>query len=103
MCRGTVEDVQMVPSAFCLEGSHVELDEEWKLSVWMGAGSTASAVVLVVLEVTAPVLIPLAIVPAAALWYVYKSSQLRLKEKDRNKYLAIGESDRMTLLFKKPE
>ena len=28
---------------------------------------------------------------------------LRLKEKDRNKYLAIGESDRMTLLFKKPE
>ena len=28
---------------------------------------------------------------------------LRLKDKDRNKYLAIGESDRMTLLFKKPE
>ena len=28
---------------------------------------------------------------------------LRLKEKDKEKYLAIGESDRMTLLFKKPE
>lgn len=28
---------------------------------------------------------------------------LRLKEKDREKYLAIGESDRMTLRFKKPE
>lgn len=27
---------------------------------------------------------------------------LRLKEKDRSKYLAIGESDRMTLKFKKP-
>ena len=27
---------------------------------------------------------------------------LRLKDKDREKYLAIGESDRMTLLFKKP-
>ena len=27
---------------------------------------------------------------------------LRLKEKDKGKYLAIGESDRMTLLFKKP-
>lgn len=28
---------------------------------------------------------------------------LRLGEKDREKYLAIGESDRMTLLFRKPE
>lgn len=28
---------------------------------------------------------------------------LRLKEKDREKYLAIGESDRMTLRFKKPD
>jgi len=28
---------------------------------------------------------------------------LRLKEKDREKYLAIGESDRMTLKFRKPE
>ena len=27
---------------------------------------------------------------------------LRLKEKDRAKYLAIGESDRMTLKFQKP-
>ena len=27
---------------------------------------------------------------------------LRLKEQDRNKYLAIGESDRMTLKFRKP-
>ena len=27
---------------------------------------------------------------------------LRLKEKDREKYLAIGESDRMTLMFRKP-
>ena len=27
---------------------------------------------------------------------------LRLKDVDREKYLAIGESDRMTLLFKKP-
>ena len=27
---------------------------------------------------------------------------LRLKEKNKSKYLAIGESDRMTLLFKKP-
>ena len=27
---------------------------------------------------------------------------LRLKEEDKNKYLEIGESDRMTLLFKKP-
>ena len=27
---------------------------------------------------------------------------LRLKEVDRDKYLSIGESDRMTLLFKKP-
>ena len=27
---------------------------------------------------------------------------LRLKDVDRNKYLSIGESDRMTLLFKKP-
>ena len=27
---------------------------------------------------------------------------LRLKEKNKAKYLAIGESDRMTLLFKKP-
>jgi predicted methyltransferase len=26
---------------------------------------------------------------------------LRLKDKDREKYLEIGESDRMTLLFKK--
>lgn len=28
---------------------------------------------------------------------------LRLKEQDRDKYLAIGESDRMTLKFRKPE
>lgn len=28
---------------------------------------------------------------------------LRLGEKDRERYLAIGESDRMTLLFRKPE
>ena len=28
---------------------------------------------------------------------------LRLKEKDKEKYLAIGESDRMTLLFRKPK
>ena len=28
---------------------------------------------------------------------------LRLKDKDKQKYLEIGESDRMTLLFKKPE
>ena len=28
---------------------------------------------------------------------------LRLKEKDKEKYIAIGESDRMTLLFKKPK
>ena len=28
---------------------------------------------------------------------------LRLKEKDKEKYVAIGESDRMTLLFKKPK
>ena len=28
---------------------------------------------------------------------------LRLKEKDKAKYLAIGESDRMTLLFRKPK
>ena len=28
---------------------------------------------------------------------------LRLKEKDKEKYLSIGESDRMTLLFRKPE
>ncbi len=28
---------------------------------------------------------------------------LRLKQKDREKYLAVGESDRMTLRFKKPE
>ncbi len=27
---------------------------------------------------------------------------LRLKDKDRDKYLAIGESDRMTLKFVKP-
>ena len=27
---------------------------------------------------------------------------LRLKDQDREKYLAIGESDRMTLLFRKP-
>ena len=27
---------------------------------------------------------------------------LRLKDKDTEKYLEIGESDRMTLLFKKP-
>lgn len=27
---------------------------------------------------------------------------LRLKDKDREKYLAIGESDRMTMIFKKP-
>ena len=27
---------------------------------------------------------------------------LRLKEQNKKKYLAIGESDRMTLLFKKP-
>ena len=27
---------------------------------------------------------------------------LRLKEEDREKYLNIGESDRMTLLFQKP-
>ena len=27
---------------------------------------------------------------------------LRLKEKNKDKYVAIGESDRMTLLFKKP-
>jgi len=27
---------------------------------------------------------------------------LRLKEQDREKYLAIGESDRMTLKFQKP-
>ena len=29
-------------------------------------------------------------------------STLRLKERDREKYLAIGESDRMTLKFMKP-
>ena len=29
--------------------------------------------------------------------------RLRLGETDREKYLAIGESDRMTLKFKKPE
>jgi len=28
---------------------------------------------------------------------------LRMKDKDRAKYLAIGESDRMTLRFKKPD
>ena len=28
---------------------------------------------------------------------------LRLKEENKDKYLAIGESDRMTLLFKKPK
>ncbi|MDX2465317.1 MAG: methyltransferase, partial [Porticoccus sp.] len=28
---------------------------------------------------------------------------LRLKQQDRDKYLAIGESDRMTLKFRKPE
>ena len=28
---------------------------------------------------------------------------LRLKDRDRAKYLAIGESDRMTLKFRKPE
>ena len=28
---------------------------------------------------------------------------LRLKDVDREKYLAIGESDRMTLMFVKPE
>jgi predicted methyltransferase len=28
---------------------------------------------------------------------------LMLKEKDRDKYLAIGESDRMTLRFVKPK
>ena len=28
---------------------------------------------------------------------------LKLKEQDRDKYLAIGESDRMTLKFQKPE
>ena len=27
---------------------------------------------------------------------------LRLKDKDKSKYLKIGESDRMTLLFQKP-
>ena len=27
---------------------------------------------------------------------------LRLKDKDRDKYLAIGESDRMTLKFRRP-
>jgi predicted methyltransferase len=27
---------------------------------------------------------------------------LRLKDQDREKYLAIGESDRITLLFRKP-
>jgi len=27
---------------------------------------------------------------------------LRMKELDKDKYLEIGESDRMTLLFKKP-
>jgi predicted methyltransferase len=31
------------------------------------------------------------------------SPTLRLKEQDRDKYLAIGESDRMTLKFRKPE
>ena len=30
------------------------------------------------------------------------SPALRLKDKDRNKYLAIGESDRMTIKFIKP-
>lgn len=61
--------------------------DEWKLSFWMGAGSAASAIVLVILEVTAPVLMPLAAIPIAALWYVYKSNQLRLKEIERNKSL----------------
>jgi predicted methyltransferase len=28
---------------------------------------------------------------------------LRLKDLDKEKYMAIGESDRMTLLFRKPE
>ena len=28
---------------------------------------------------------------------------LRLKDKNKEKYVSIGESDRMTLLFKKPK
>jgi predicted methyltransferase len=37
----------------------------------------------------------------AGVWTLAPS--LRLKEVDRDKYLAIGESDRMTLLFRKPK
>ena len=37
----------------------------------------------------------------AGVWTLPPS--LRLKEKDREKYLAIGESDRMTLKFIKPQ
>ncbi len=63
------------------------IGDEWKLSFLMGAGSAAIAVVVVVLEVTAPVLTPLALVPAAALWYVYTSAQKRLAERERNEWL----------------
>lgn len=63
------------------------LRDQWMLSVAMALGSTAVAAVAVELAATAPAMVPFALLPAAALWYAYRSASQHNSALERNRWM----------------
>lgn len=60
---------------------------EWSLSIGMAVGSVGVGVVALSLLQNDPVLVPFAALPAAAMWYAYRSSASHVMAQERSKYL----------------
>jgi signal transduction histidine kinase len=61
--------------------------EEWRLSALMAIGSVGIGFMAVVLGYHAPGGLPLALLPALALWYAYSASAEHAEARERNRWL----------------
>ncbi|HQR79856.1 MAG TPA: histidine kinase dimerization/phospho-acceptor domain-containing protein, partial [Actinomycetota bacterium] len=61
--------------------------DQWALSVGMAVGSVGVATVALAIEQSDPVLVPFAALPAAALWYAYRSSAAHAEARERSHWL----------------
>ncbi|MCH9815702.1 MAG: PAS domain-containing protein, partial [Actinomycetia bacterium] len=63
------------------------LRQEWVLSAIMAIGSVGVAATVVALATYTPVLAPFVLLPAAALWYAYRSSAAQSESAERNRWI----------------
>lgn len=64
------------------------VSDQWQLTIGMAVGSVGVAAVALSIGSNDPVLIPFALLPAVAMWFVYKANSAGIEARQRGEWLA---------------